>query len=121
MVINALHDLTVGVFEHLEIIYTTIVDKRLAYTQRILRGSALKKHQEVLMTCKQSAKELTGDEWTLGDMSGLLTEDFWTWAKTDTTRYDGNPYLANDKCVDFERKLWFKLGKCMWRKHRSVY
>ena len=26
-----------------------------------------------------------------------------------------------DKCVDFERELWFELGKCMWRKHRSVY
>ena len=63
------------------------------YTQRILRGSALKKYREVLVTCKQSAKELAGDEFTLGYMNGLSTEDFWTWEKTDTTGYDGYPYL----------------------------
>ena len=72
------------------------------------------------MTCKKSAKELAGDEWTLGDMSGLFTEDFWTWVKTDTTGYDGHPYLANDNRVDFERDLCSELGNCMWRNHWSV-
>ena len=43
------------------------------------------------MTCIQSAKEFAGDEWNLGDMTGLSAEDFWTWSKTDTTGYDGNP------------------------------
>ena len=43
MVINDIFDLTVGVFEHLEIILPTDVDKRLAYTQRVLRVSAIKK------------------------------------------------------------------------------
>ena len=42
-----------------------------------------------MVTCKQSAKDLTGDEWTFGNISGLSMEDFWTWAKTDTTGYDG--------------------------------
>ena len=69
------------------------------------------------MTCKQSAKELEGDEWTLGDMNGLAAEDFCTWVKMNTTGYDKHPYLAIDKCVDFERELWFELGECMWRKH----
>ena len=57
----------------------------------------------------------------MGDMSGLSTEDFWNWANTDTTGYDGHPYLANDKCVDFKRELWSELGKRMRRKHWSVY
>ena len=83
IVISAMHDLTVGVFEHLEIISLTDVDKRLACTQRILRGAVLKKHWEVLVTCKQSAKELADDAWTLGDMSRLSAENFWTWAKRD--------------------------------------
>ena len=61
VVINAMHDLTVGVFENLEIILPADVDKRIAYTQRILIVSALKKYREVLVTCKQSAKELAGD------------------------------------------------------------
>ena len=73
------------------------------------------------MTCKQLAKELAGDEWTLGNLSGVSTEDFWTWSKTDTIGYDGHPYLAIDKCVDFERELWFELRKCTCKKHWSVY
>ena len=73
------------------------------------------------MTYKQLAEELTSDEWNLGDMSGLFTEDFWNWSKTDNIGYDGHLYLAIDKYVDFERELWFELGKCMWRKYRSVY
>ena len=59
-----MRDITIGVFEHLNITSPMDVDKRLAYTQRILRGATLKKYQEVLVTCRQSAKELTGDEWT---------------------------------------------------------
>ena len=43
MFIKNMRDLTVGVFEHLEIISPTDVDKRLAYMQRTLRGSTHKK------------------------------------------------------------------------------
>ena len=39
----------------------------------------------------------------------------------DTTGYDGHAYLYRDKCVNFERELWFESGKCMRRKHQSVY
>ena len=39
----------------------------------------------------------------------------------DTTGYDGHDYLDQDKCVKFDRELCFELGKCMWRKYRSVY
>ena len=73
------------------------------------------------MAYKQATKELAGDEWNLGKLTGLSTEAFWTWANTDTTGYGGHPFLALYKCVEFERELWFELGKCMWRKHRSVY
>ena len=62
MVINAMRDLIVGVFEHLDIISLTDMEKRIAYTQSILRGSALTKYQYVLVTCKQLAKELVGDK-----------------------------------------------------------
>ena len=66
-------------------------------------------------------KELAEDEWDIGKLAGLSTEDFWTWANTDTKGYDRHPFLARDKCVNFERELWFEFGKCMWRKNRSVY
>ena len=73
------------------------------------------------MTCKHLAKDLAGDKWTLGDLSGVSTEDFWNWKKMDTIGYEENLYLAIYKCVDSERELWFELVKCMWRKHQSVY
>ena len=53
------------------------------------------------MTSKESAKELAGDEWTLGNLRGVSTEDFWNWANTDTIGYDEYPYLDIEKCVDF--------------------
>ena len=56
------------------------------------------------MTCRQLAKDLVDDEWTLGDMTGLESEDFWTWAKKDTTGYYGHPYLYIEKYVNFERQ-----------------
>ena len=43
------------------------------------------------------------------------------WAKKDSIGYDGYEYLEIDKCADFERKLWFELVECMWKKHRSIY
>ena len=71
------------------------VEKRLAYTQCILRGAALKIYREVLVACRQSAKDLAGDEWNLGELAGLSVEAFWDWAKTDTTGYGRHTYLAS--------------------------
>ena len=59
------------------------------------------------MTCRQLEKDIAGDEWNLGELTGISTEDFWTWLDTDTTGYDGHYYLEHDNCIDFERELWF--------------
>ena len=56
-----------------------------------------------MVSCRQSAEELAGDEWNLGELAGLSTDDLWTWYKMDTTGYDGHSYLAMDKYVDFKR------------------
>ena len=69
------------------------------------------------MTCREPEKELAVYEWTLGKLTGISAEDFWTSENTDTTGYDGNYYLARDKLVNFERELWLELRKCMGRKH----
>ena len=61
----------------------------------------LKKYREVLVTCRQLAKLLADDEWTLGDMTGIAAEYFCTWANTDTTGYEKHPYLAIYNCVNF--------------------
>ena len=57
-VVSTMRDLTVRLFEHLETTSPVDVDKRVAYTQCILRGVELKKYRAVLLECKQSAKEL---------------------------------------------------------------
>ena len=51
-----MRDLHVGVFENLEITTPMDVEKRIAYTQRILRGTALKKYRDVMVTCRQLEK-----------------------------------------------------------------
>ena len=55
-----MRNLTVRVFEHLEINSTTDMDQRLAYTQRILRGAVIKKYRAVLVECKHLAKDIAG-------------------------------------------------------------
>ena len=46
------------------------------------------------MECKQSTKDLAGDQWTLGELKELSTNDFWTWDKSDGVGYDGDAYLG---------------------------
>ena len=81
----------------------------------------LKKYREVLVECRQSVKEPTGEEWNLGELKGLSADDLCTWAMTYTTVYDGHAYLVMDKCVNFERDIWFELGKCTWINNPSIY
>ena len=97
------------------------VDQRVLYTQTILRRSALNKYKTVLLECNQSVKDITGDKWTLGYLKDLFTEDFYNWDKSDGLAYDGDAYLVMEKYVNFDKDIWFELGKCMWRKHRSVF
>ena len=52
VVIKAMHDLTAGFFEHLNITSPMDVKKGIAYMQHILRGAALKKYREVMVKCR---------------------------------------------------------------------
>ena len=120
-VVSAMRNLTVGVFENLDITSPMDMDKRVAYMQRILIGAALKNYREVLVSCSNLAKELVVDKWNLRKLTGLSAEAFWTWANTDTTGCYVHAYLALDQCVNFERGVWFDFLKYMWINHWSVY
>ena len=50
---SAIIDITVGVFEYMEITFKMDADKRIKYTERILRGSLLKYYIQVLAECKK--------------------------------------------------------------------
>ena len=56
--IRVMRNLTVGLFEHLEIITPMDVYKRIKYTHIILRGTALKKYKHVLVGCKEHIREM---------------------------------------------------------------
>ena len=73
------------------------------------------------MECKKYVKEHTGDKWTLSEIKELTMEKLWTWDKKDGIKNDGYAYLEVDKCIDFEKEVWFKLGQSMWNKHQSVF
>ena len=120
-VVSAMRNLTAAVFDRLDITSHMDKDQRVAYTQRILRGAALKKYRAVLEECKQSEGGLAGDNWELGKLKGISTENFWDWVKKYGIGYDGHDYLGLDKFVNFEREIWFEWGEFMWRKHRRVY
>ena len=87
-VVNAMRDLTSGVFEHLDIPYHMDVDQRVAYTHCILIGAALKKYKAVLVECKPLAKDIVGYKWYLVVLKEISTEYFWTWTKKDGIGYD---------------------------------
>ena len=88
--VRTICDLTSGVFEYLEITSTTDVDQIVTYTECIMRGEALKKYKAVLLEYKKLEEYLAGDKWTLGELKGISTEDFWTWDKSDRLAYDGD-------------------------------
>ena len=72
-----MRNLTVGVFEYLEIISIIDVNKMMKYTEHILTGSALNEYGNVLAECKGSTKKLAGYHWTLGLEKGFYMEQFW--------------------------------------------
>ena len=59
-VVRVMRNLTVGVFEHLEITSLIDVYQRISYTQHILWGAALNKYKTILVECKDSEKGLAG-------------------------------------------------------------
>ena len=66
------------------------LDQMFAYTQSILSGDTFKEYKAVQLDFKQSANDLVGDKWTLGELKGLSTDDFCSWSKRDGLAYDGD-------------------------------
>ena len=117
---SVMRNLTSRVFEHLEITSPMDVDKSVNCVQRLLRGSALNKYKAVLTEFKESAKGLSGDQWTLGETNDVTMEKFWTQAKEDGLESYRYAYMGVDKCINFDKEIWFDFGNIMLEKHHSV-
>ena len=63
-VVSAMWDITVGVFEHLDITPKLDIDKRVKYTERILTSPAIKKHCASLMDFKDMVNDFARNQWT---------------------------------------------------------
>ena len=117
----AMHDLTSRVFEYLEITSTMVVDKRVNYIQRLLRGLSLKKYKIDLAECKESENSSAGDQWALGATKDVTMDKLWTCTKLDGVDASGYVYLGADMCLNFKKDIWLYLRKSMWKKHQSVF
>ena len=73
------------------------------------------------MEFKYSEKNLTGNKWTLSKLKGISTEDFCNWDNIGGLTYDGYAYLVLEKCVNYEKDIWFELVKAMCRKNQSFF
>ena len=116
-----MRDLKRGVFEHLEITPPMDFDKRVNYMQRLLMGPALKKYKTALAECKELVTGIAGNQWMLGATKDVTMDKLWTWQKLDGVDGSGNMYLGQDRCLDFEKDIWFELGKSMWKKNRRDF
>ena len=73
------------------------------------------------MEFKESAKELTGYQWTLGKTKDVAMERFWTREKEYSLADDGDEYLGVDKCIDSKKELWLELLKRIWKKNHNAF
>ena len=64
-IVNAMHDLTIGIFEHLNTTTWTDIDIRVTFIECILKGAALKKFTVLLPTFKENIALEVGGNWTL--------------------------------------------------------
>ena len=76
--ISTMRNLTVRLFERLEITSVMDIDKIIKYTEYILKQSLLNKNRKVLAECKKSEKGASGYQWTIGLSKGYSMEQLWT-------------------------------------------
>ena len=91
-----MHDITVRVFEHLDITSAMDVYVSIKYTERILREPVLNKYQLVLEEYKESEKVLSEYQWSLRFTKGFSMEQLCTWANVCAIYGSGDPISGSD-------------------------
>ena len=116
--VNDISDITLGMFEHLNIIAKNDVDKKVKYIEYIITGPALNNYREILLVCKDMSKRYSGDQCMLRDTKNVSMDSLWAWSKVVVTNNDRDPVSRADHCNYFENEPFFGLGKIMWQKHQ---
>ena len=111
------------------------LEKRIQLYQRVLKGNARTQFDEVV----RDAKVAMLDTYDVKESNKLKnSKAFYQWLKEDDNLPDEVKSLTPDEiqdwkdneesfvsgeqhCQAFERRIWFDLGKKMWRNHRNVH
>ena len=64
-----------------------------------------------MIQCKHPEKVISGYKWDLGALKEISTEKLWTWTIKYGIGYDRDAYMGPEKCFEFEKELWFNMGK----------
>ena len=104
--INAIRNLTVEVYKHLEISSKLDLDLRIKYTERILKVPVLKEFPQFMLECKELDKGLAGCQWSLGLEKSVTMEQFWTCANVERRDGTGYPISGAERYTYFEEDLW---------------
>ena len=118
--IRTMHDLTVGVFEHVAIKSDMDVDKMINYMQRIIRGTAIKKYTgsgivqgvgevSIWRSVESGRNEGCDHVTVLVLVQNGQYQRFW-----------GDIFSGPDRCNYYKKELWFELGKSTWRKYQHL-
>ena len=59
---------------------------------------ALKKSKQVISECKESAKGVSGNQWTLQAIEDVNMGHFWDWDKVGTIDMLENMFTGPDRC-----------------------
>ena len=100
---NAMRNITVWMFEHLEITYKLDVDQRVKYTNRILKGPAIKNILHNFWIERIQLSIFPWNQWTFGIAKEISMEKFWVWYKSDGLDAEVYPIIGEDQCEDFEK------------------
>ena len=120
-IVGVLRDLTVRVFEHLNITSWDKIDCRQIYFEQLLRGPDLKHFWSALLSCNEILKEEAGENRTLGNPEDVNPEELWALWKADSLDEDNEKLSGKDLWIDLDQALWFLIYRSMWKKHHSVF
>ena len=81
----------------------------------------LSKFRNAVLTCKEMAKDKSGDKWCLGKPGDVFPEDLWAFCKTCGIGHASDELTVKARCVDLYQYLWFIMGRWMWKKHLEFF
>ena len=78
----------------------------------------MNKYREWFIVHNETSRSYANIKWNFESAKYLSMENFYIWSKVDELESNGDPISEDDLRKDFNKELWSKLGKFMWRKNQ---